>query len=362
MKKVYLFLMLFISIIALCSFGKKAYAKSYMSDKTEVPVSLEVSGAEALAQTDDGYVWIAQYSGLTRYDANNFVSYNSFFENGEAKDLINVRALASKENTLYIATSSNVIVHKDDSFHQLNIETGTVRDIILDKDRDMLYISTESKGAIIYDINNKTSNVAPGTEGKLISDIALNFATGGYFYQSNDGVYDDKGVCVLNYPKVLDIYSFGDILYMGQDDGIIHRYNMKTKQDMPYIVVSDQINKMLYSNEEKILFVACETNGIYCVDLSTDTPQISLAGDLENKSQLVDLMIDYEGNLWVASHYIGASGVSIITKNALLELLYDDPIWQDLPEAPKKDRNIYAVERFDDILYIVADARIYFPH
>ena len=49
--------------------GQHAYAASYMSNKTEIPVDLEVSGAEDLCQTEDGYIWIAQYSGLTRYDS-----------------------------------------------------------------------------------------------------------------------------------------------------------------------------------------------------------------------------------------------------------------------------------------------------
>ena len=70
----------------------------------------------------------------------------------------------------------------------------------------------------------------------------------------------------------------------------------------------------------------------------------------------MDLMIDYEGNLWIASHYIAASGVSIITKNALSELLYDDPIWPALDAPPAYDRNVYAVERYGDILYIVCSA------
>ena len=146
---------------------------------------------------------------------------------------------------------------------------------------------------------------------------------------------------------------------MAEDNGVVHRYDMIRGTELDDLVIPDQVNKMLYSETDGIMFVACEKNGIYCVDLSADEPQITLAGDLENKSQLVDLMIDYEGNLWVASHYIGASGVSIITRNALSELLYDDPIWQALSEPPAFDRNVYAVEKYGDILYIVAATKIY---
>ena len=100
--------------------------KSFMSDKTEVPVNLEVSGAEALCQTEDGYVWIGQYSGLTRYDSQEYVTYKSFVEDGQEYSIINVKALASKGNTLYIATTQNVFVHRDYQFSHLDIDAGII--------------------------------------------------------------------------------------------------------------------------------------------------------------------------------------------------------------------------------------------
>ena len=48
-----------ILLSAVPAFGTEARAASYMSNKTEIPVDLEVSGAEAICQTEDGYVWIA---------------------------------------------------------------------------------------------------------------------------------------------------------------------------------------------------------------------------------------------------------------------------------------------------------------
>ncbi|MBO4261772.1 MAG: hypothetical protein J5921_04050, partial [Clostridia bacterium] len=86
-------------ILAICTVftSLSASAVSYLIDKTEEVVDIDVSGAEALCQTDDGYVWIAQYSGLTRYDSKEFVSYKSFEENGVSYDIINVRKLAQKD-------------------------------------------------------------------------------------------------------------------------------------------------------------------------------------------------------------------------------------------------------------------------
>jgi energy-coupling factor transport system substrate-specific component len=340
-------------------FGQEAHAASYMSNKTEIPVNLEVSGAEALCQTDDGYVWIAQYSGLTRYDAKEFKTYKSFEFEGQDYTVINVRALASKGNTLYVATSEHVYVHQDDHFEPLITDAGIITDIVLDETNDLLYLSTQDRGGIIYDITAGTKSTIPGTDGEIVRDVALYTDGDTYYYQAEEGIYDKNGKEILDNPRILEIYSYGTTLFMAEDSGIIYRYDMKAEKALDAITVPDQVNKLLYSEKDRILFVACEKNGIYCVDLSEKEPVITLAGDLDNKSQLVDLLIDYEGNLWVASHYIGASGVSIITRNALSELLYDDQIWQSLTAPPAFDRNVYAVERYGDILYIVAASRIY---
>lgn len=334
-------------------------AASYMNNKTEIPVDLEVSGAEALCQTDDGYVWIAQYSGLTRYDSEEFVTYKNFEYEGQDYSIINVRALAADGNTLYIATSENLYAYEDHQFFPLLVDAGVINDITLDAQSDLVYVCTQNHGGIIYNIADKTRSRIPGTEEKDVLEVALDAETNRYFYQTIDGVYDQEGKEILRNSRLLEIYSYGDTLFMAEDSGIIHRFDMRSGKALTALTIPDQVNKMLYSEKDGILFVACEKNGIYCVDFSNGEPAISLAGNLENKSQLVDLMLDYEGNLWVASHYIGASGVSIITRNALSELLYDDPVWHALNEPPAFDRNVYAVEKYGDILYIVATTRIY---
>lgn len=346
-------------LFAFSVFGQEASAESYMSNKTEIPVDLEVSGAEALCQTEDGFVWIAQYSGLTRYDAKEFVTYKSFTYDGQEYSVINVRALASEGNTLYVATSEHIYVYKDYHFEPLVMEAGVITDILLDGKNNLLYISTQDNGGIIYDINAGTKSTVPGTEGQSVREFALDPESGKYYYKTDEGVYDSDGREVLLNSRLLEIYTYGTTLYMAEDSGIIHRYDMKSGSMLDDFAVPDQVNKMLYSENDQILFAACEKNGIYCIDLSADEPVVALAGDLDNKSQLVDLMIDYEGNLWAASHYIGASGVSIISRNALSELLYDDPIWQSLNAPPAFDRNVYAVDKYDDILYIIAATRIY---
>lgn len=359
-KRFLYFLFICMVLLSACFVcGREARAESYMSDKTEIPVNLEVSGAEALCQTENGYVWIAQYSGLTRYDSKEFVTYKRFEYDGNEYNILNVTALAAKGNDLFVATSDHVFVYKDYRFKPLMTVDGVITDIVLDEDSELLYVCTRGNGGIICDIAAGTEATIPGTEGLAIQDFAPGPEKGSYYYQSNEGIYDQDGNEILLNSKIMDLYSYGTTLYMGEDSGIIHRYDMINRIFLDDLTVPDQVNKMLYSEEDQILFVAGDVNGLYCIDFSSGEPVTTLAGNLDNKSQLMDLMIDYEGNLWIASHYIAASGVSIITKNALSELLYDDPIWQALDAPPAYDRNVYAVERYGNILYIVCSTRIY---
>ena len=357
MKRICISLLLII-ISAFIIINNPIKVNAILGNKTEIPVNLEVSGAEALCQTDNGFVWIAQYSGLTRYDSKEFVTYKSFMVGDTEHYILNVRALAKKHNTLFVATSSEVLILENEEFSIIDYVFGTIRDIIFDDKYDTLYISTTT-GAYTYNATTKEVKPIEVAKETDVLDIAYDNKRDNYYYQNDSGVFDKDGNEILLYPKILDIYIYDDILYIAEETGIIHRYNLDTKSFIEDIIVADQINRLLYSEADKILYVACEKNGLYLIDLSTDTPKIMLAGDLENNSQLIDLMIDYEGNLWIASHYIGASGVSIITQNVLNELLYDDPVWQKLNTPPAFDRNVYAVEEFDDILYIVTSSYIY---
>ena len=151
MKKRYLLVTLtcLLLLSAFPALGQEARAASYMSNKTEIPVDLEVSGAEAICQTENGYVWIAQYSGLTRYDSKEFVTYKSFEYNEQEYSVIKVRALAAEGDTLYIGTSEHIYVYKDYHFEPLLMDPGVVTGIVLDEEKDLLYISPSSTAAVL---------------------------------------------------------------------------------------------------------------------------------------------------------------------------------------------------------------------
>jgi len=352
----------FILFILMISFSlTKVDAHSYLSDKTEIPINLEVSGVEALCQTDDGYVWIGQYSGLVRYDSNEFVTYTSFEENGETNDIVNVKALKQKDNILYILTTNKIIKFVDNKFYLIKLFETTEKisffDLALDSQNNKLYISSAS-GVIIYDIETQESYIYSGTENKKINDIAIDVKRNTFYYTNEDGIYNSKNELILEDGLVLDIHIYDDILLISRTTGVLRYDLVKQKiSDIQYDMIDDQVNITLFSPKTNTVFIGTENKGVYCID--ADTHEYSLADNLVNKAQIIDFMIDYEGNLWVASHSVSSTGVSIITKNQLLNLLFDDPIWQSLPKIPALDRNVFAMEKYGDILYIVSKRGIY---
>lgn len=360
MKKVSHLFMIIILMCAIFSLSTKVDADSISSDKREIVVDLEVSGAEALCQTEDGFVWIGQYSGLVRYDSNEYVVYKEFYENGQKYEIINIRDLVNIGNTLFILTNKNFIKYENNTFHMISNELGTLVRFTLDEQANKIYIA-KNDGIAIYDVENDTFTNHEISSEEKPQRVAKDKANDIFYYSGKYGVYNQNDELIYESKNVLDIYAFDDILYIGEADGDLFEYDLTNKVmlDESY-KLGDQINALLYNALDKVLYVACEADGIYCVYV--ENGHISLMNGLENNSQIIDLMIDYEGNLWLASHYIGSSsGVSIITKNSLISLFFEDAIWQSLGNPPKSsDRNVYAVEKIGDILYVCSTSGIYF--
>lgn len=359
MKKFLTFFTTLLFVFALYISFNHVNADSVSADKSEIAIDLEVSGAEALCQTEDGFVWIGQYSGLTRYDSKEFVAYKEFNENGQNYEIVNVRDLGNIGNTLFIVTDKNFMKYENNVFHMISNELGTLIRLSIDEDAKKIYL-TKTNGISIYDIVNDSFEEHQVPDGEAPLRITKDKTNDTFYYSGKKGVYNQQNQLIYDSDNVLDVYVVKNILYIAEADGDLLRYDLSKKQMLTdSYELDDQINVLLFDSKEEVLYVACEKKGIYSIDVKKN--HVSLIDGLENNNQIIDLMVDYEGNLWLASHYIGSSGVSIITKNALISLFFEDTIWQKLGTPPKSsDRNVYAVEKIGDILYVCSTSGVYF--
>ena len=104
MKKIYALFALMLIFIFSSVLPANVYAGSFLSDKSEtrydVSSGLLTGKANTICQTDDGYIWIGQYAGLTKYDGKSFTTFTSL----QGYNLTSIVTLASKGNILLIGS------------------------------------------------------------------------------------------------------------------------------------------------------------------------------------------------------------------------------------------------------------------
>ena len=363
MKKRLILIFTFIFIFTLFFTRSNVFAASYLADKAEIPVSLNSSGARAICQTDDGHVWIGQFTGVTRYDSNEMVTFNSFIDE-KGKEIVfeNVRLIEDYNNKIYMVSSIGLLKYDDHKFSKIELNNNpTINSLLMTKD-GILYISS-TLGLYVYNTNTN----------KITKNDSLNFDLTSItiiddkiYYLKDNVVYDYNNNEISDSTSVVKaIYSINNILIYSTTTRKIFFYDTVENEFYEDTITlsksSDMAYKFTYSPNANILFAACE-KGLYSIDMSPLTDETEsekekkhltaiYADKLEKSSKLVDLMIDYENNLWVVSYI---SGVSIITQSDLVDLLFDVST-KIMPEG----RLIYAIQKYDNELYLATDKGIF---
>ena len=336
---------LLIVFMILCFFAvtsKKANAYSYLADKAEIPIELEVSGANSICQTDDGYIWIGQYSGLIRYDSKEFVTYKEFVEGDNTYKLDNIKQVISFNDIMFASNSKSLIKYVNNEFHNIPLEENDVliNEMSLDKSNGLIYLAT-TKGIYKYKINSNTIE-----KTNIQSDVIdVTYCNNGYYYQTPEGIFDSTDNMLISDKYILDIETSDEKIYVANTSGLIKIIDCKSNQVLEKVYnLGNQINKVLPNSDNTLLFCACE-QGLKIVDINTDV--ITSATNLVNNQRLVSLMIDYENNLWIVSY---STGVSMITNNAITDILFDteQSILDDY------GRYCYSVDKVGDILYLAS--------
>ena len=353
-RRIFLFLgIIFLFMLSFTLTNTSTFAESYLSDKAETPVALNNTGARSICQTDDGYVWIGQFAGLNRYDSKELISFTSYINSkGEEETIENVRILVHYENTLFLVCSCGLLKYENHTFSKIDFgaESPNISNLIIKKDK--LYICSIG-GLYIYDI--KTKELKHDSDHfENVSSIALNDEK--IYIFKNDAVYDYDNNLIYEGDPVNSIYCFDDKLAIATKTGIIFFYDTKNNTMLSKSIIlrsvssqkGDMVHKFVYSAADKVLFAACE-KGLYSIN--TETLEANYAKKLENNSKLVDIIIDYEGDLWIASYI---TGVSIISQSALVDLLFD----VDSKIIPA-NQIVYAILRDGNDLYLATGAGIF---
>ena len=278
---------------------------------------LPTSDANDIAQTSNGFVWIGSYSGLIRYDGNEFYRYDSSY------GVPNVVSLFedSKER-LWIGTNdSGTVCYENGEFNLYDnvegLKSSSVRDFAEDSDGTILvatkmglaYVGTDN---VMHALDDPQLNVEDIRE--LHNDgngvIYGHTNTGSFFTMENMHItsfYNGPALDIGQVSSVCPDSSQQGWVYLGTSGSEIIHGNIAggmtsyTVTDVSPLV---NINEMAYIGGS--LWI-CADNGIGFI--SSDGVFEKLENIPMNNS-IDSMMCDYEGNLWFASSRQGIMKIS----------------------------------------------------
>ena len=284
---------------------------------------LPTSEANAIAETGEGFIWIGGYSGLVRYDGNDFVRYDS------TTGIASVISLfVDSKDRLWIGTNdSGLFVLKNSELTRFSREDGlkalSIREIGEDSEgnifvattRGIYYVDTEM---VMHELDEPLLNDAYIKEFKVGNDNVIYGITndGNLFeirnkkltsYYDADALGIDDAHCIYpdkQNPGYVYIGSKVSEMYYGKLGDVFEAEYEVDLAPLNYINSINQINGALW---------ICADNGIgiYDGENFTDIDNVPLTNSIEK------MMTDYQGNLWFTS---SKQGVMKIVRSRFTDL------------------------------------------
>jgi len=300
--------------------GKGDGYTEFLYDNT---TGLPTSEANAIAETEEGFIWIGSYSGLIRYDGNAFerIDPNTGIANV-------VSLFVDRDNRLWVGTNdSGIAVIDGGDIRMFNKNDGlkslSIRSITQDAEGNIYAATTNG---IVYVDPGMTLHVIeePLIEDKYIRGIGIgsddviygvtvegevftiqNKALTGFYTALDLGIRDMHSICP-------DVDNPGYV-YIGTAHSQLWYGRLDNKMKDPKIV---NIAPLEYINSvekgDGVIWV-CTDNGIgMIVD-----GEVVVLQDVPLNSSIERSMRDYQGNLWFVS---SKQGVMKIVPNQFCDI------------------------------------------
>ena len=285
---------------------------------------LPTSEANAIVQTNDGFIWIGGYSGLVRYNGNEFFRYDS------TTGISSVVCLyVDSKDRLWIGTNENgIAVMEEDGFKFFDREDGlksvSIRSISEDNDGNIIIATTT--GLAYIDKDNKLHVInEPQVNKEYIND--LNKGDDGIIY----GVTLSGGFFTLEKTRITAFFNSKDMgcdgvniiypdpdnpgyVYIGADDSqlIYGNINERMKERKTYSVEPQHGINVVRKIGDKIW---CATN--YGIGYFDESGTYYVLDNFPMSNHIIDMMVDYEGNLWFCS---SRQGVMKVVENRFIDI------------------------------------------
>lgn len=281
---------------------------------------LPTSEANAIVQSEDGYIFIGSYSGLTFYDG---VSFTRFSAQTGITSVVSL--FIDKDDRLWIGTNdSGVVLYTNGEYTFYGRDAGltslSVRSITQDDSGRIIFATTEGL-SYINDEGKAVEIDDPVVSGKYLKLLSKSF-DGVIYGCTTDGVcfsledlkitssFDSKKLsygtanCITPDPEVR-----GRVLIGTTESSVICGNIFDGMSDLRAYSVAphSNINAICPDDPDKAgAFWVCTDSG---VGILSGNGSYTPYSDLPMNNSVENVMTDYEGNLWFVSSRQGVMKV-----------------------------------------------------
>ncbi len=266
------------------------------------------SEANTICETDDGYIWIGSYAGLTRYDGKEF----EFVREGGLVNVVGM--MTDTRGRLWIGTNdAGIARYENGQYTYFTVEDGlpsnSVRCFTEAKD-GTVYVGTSDKICRFRTddtIEVLKSGITFVKEMVMYDGMLVVMDNAGCIY----GIEENGELCVEDKAKAYFYYCLAmtsEGLVIGTESGelfVFERYGdvLRIKRQIP--VTANEISA-IHEDSEKRLWIATE-NGVGYLD----EEDMFYEMEFENfSSSFTGFHEDYQGNIWIASSSYGVMKLS----------------------------------------------------
>ena len=285
---------------------------------------LPTSDVNAVVQTNDGFIWIGSYSGLIRYDGNEFYRYDSSTGVSSVVSLF-----ADSKERLWIGTNdSGVFVLEKGSFKSYDREEGlrssSVRSIIEDTDGNILVATTMGMAyvgtdGIMHTIDDPQINREYICE--LVADgegVIYGVTNSGSFFTIENlrltAFYDGSSFGFGTLNTVYPDPEVSGYVYIGTQNATVVHGRPEDLSDAEVISVEPQHNVRAIRIFDGSIWICADT-GIGYIEDGRYVP----LQDLPMNNSVEHMMRDFEENLWFTS---SRQGLMKIVRNRFTDVSY----------------------------------------
>ncbi len=331
---------------------ERSEIKSYLDVLYDRTSGMPTSEANDIVQTDDGYMWIASYSSLLRFDGREFVSIT------EPKGLTSVICLfKDSRGRLWIGTNNDgVALYENNEFKFVDTKG-------LEKSYSVRSIAEDSYGNIIIGTTMGIYQIDDNFDITFIEDGEVTDAyiskmkgygdgkvvgitkAGSFFILQDLEVIEYIDIKDWEYDIPLSVLPINDTTFLVGVQSNYMLYMQFTENGIEYYRLNtwtlDHINALVQMEEYGDIWIASDT-GAGFID---NEGNIYILGALKANNSIENIYQDYEGNYWLAS---SKQGVLKITIN----------IFQELTKGIENISQVNGVELVGNHLYFVSDLGI----